>query len=315
MIRVLESISEAIAELFKWKLNVRVIVTGVVTTLIWGLLGWLVWPYLYGLSSEIMNLLPFAMLRSDGAYIFIALVWALGTMVTFAVTMLFFGEFISRKVSGEKYVFFLPMLISGIALFWGAIVYIFFDKLYVIFVRILTSLPFEFTEKGVAGLIALYVIYNGIIVTLVAITSIRGKYILEPIRKEKYPNEKLEGGMIRTIGATLKGIAIFLGASLVLFPLFFIPMLNIAVEAALYIWLFRDVFKRDVCALYCTEEERATHEAHISAAQWVVAAIAALMAFIPFVNFFAPVFGEITAFHYLMKSKEDKRLKAEKQKA
>lgn len=303
---MMESISEAMYDLLKWRINVKVVITGVIATLLWALIGWLIWPFIYGVSSEIMNLLPFAILRSDGAYMFIALVWALGTMVTFAIIMMFFGEFFARRVSGEKYTLFLPLLIAGIASTWGFLIYLVFDKLYAIFFRILTSLPFEFTEKGVAGLIALYLIYNGVIVTLVAITSIRSKYILEPIRKAKYPDESLVGDTESTIIATLKGIAIFIAASIVAFPLFFVPVVNIIVQVALYIWLYNDVFKRDVCALYCTEEEkRSKDRAHLWAS-WFAATVAALMSFIPFINFFAPPFGEIAAFHYMMKVRESR---------
>jgi len=308
---MMESISEAMYDLLRWKLNMRIVVTGVITTLLWAVIGWALWPLLYGISSWIMNLLPFAMLRSDGAYIFISLVWAIGTMVSFAIIMMFFGEFFAREVPGKKYTSFLPLLITGIALFWGLVIYLFFGRLYELFVRILTSLPFEFTEKGVAGLIALYMIYSGIIVTMVIITSLRGKYILEPIRKEKYPNEKLEGSLISTVGATVKGVAIFAGLSILAFPLFFIPVINIIVQAALYIWLYKDVFRRDVCALYCTEEERNSRGKEHRGAHWIVAIIASLMSFIPFVNFFAPPFGEIAAFHYVMKVKEKRRIAAD----
>ena len=307
----MESISEAMNDLLNWKLNVRIVVTGVVTTLLWAVIGWVIWPLVYGISSEIMNLLPFAILRSDGAYIFISLVWAIGTMVTFAVIMMFFGEFFAKRVPSKKYTTFLPLLITGIALFWGLVIYLFFDRLYEVFVRILTSLPFEFTEKGVAGLIALYMIYNGIVVTMVFITSLRSEYILEPIRKREYPDEKLEGDLIGTVGATIKGVAIFIGLSVLAFPLFFIPVINIAVQAALYIWLYKDVFRRDVCALYCTEEERNNREKEHRWAHWIVAMIASLMSFIPFVNFFAPPFGEIAAFQYVMKVKEKRRVASE----
>lgn len=307
---MIESTSEAMYDLLKWKLNVKIVVTGVVVTLIWALIGWLIWPFIYGISSNIIDLLPFAMLRSDGTYMFIALVWAVGTMVTFAIIMMFFGEFFARKVSGEKYTLFLPLLITGVAMMWGFLIYLVFDKLYAVFFRILTSLPFEFTEKGVAGLIALYLIYNGVIVTLVAITSMRGKYILEPIREAKYPDESLVGSTGSTISATMKGVAIFIVASLVAFPLFFVPVINIIIQAALYIWLYHDVFRRDICALYCSESEKEEKKSEHSWPMWMVAALAALMSFIPFINFFAPAFGEIAVFHYVMKSRESDREEA-----
>ena len=311
MFNLIEAVSDAMYDLLRWRLNVKTVMIGVVISLLWALVGWLLWPFLYGLSSSVMNLLPFAMLRSDGAYIFIALIWALGTMVTFALTMMFFGEFFARKVSGEKYTRFLPLLITGISLFWILLVSLMFDKLYMIFVRILTSLPFEFTEDSVAGLIVLYLLYNGIIVSMVTVASLRSKFILEPIRKEKYPSESLVGGMTGTIGATLRDVAIYLVILIIVFPLLFIPVLNIVIQLALYIWLYKDIFKRDVCELYCSESEKQERKKEHRWAPWVVATVASLMSFIPFINFFAPAFGEIAAFHYVMKVKEERRIEAE----
>jgi hypothetical protein len=306
MFKLIEAVSDAMYDLLRWKRNVKVVMTGVVVTLIWALLGWLLWPFLYGLSTSMMDLLPFAILRSDGAFIFIALIWAVGTMVTFALTMMFFGEIFARKISGERYTRFLPMLIMGISLFWAFVIYLSFEKLYAIFIRILTSLPFEFTEESVAGLIALYLLYNGVVVSLVAIVSLRSKLILEPIREEKYPSEDLIGGMVGTIGATLKDIALFVVILLIVFPLLFIPVANIVLQLALYIWLYKDIFRRDVCELYCTESEKTERKKEHVWAPWVIATVASLMSFIPFVNFFAPVFGEVAAFHYVMKVKESR---------
>jgi hypothetical protein len=307
MFNLIEAISDAIYDLLKWKRNVKIVTTGIVVTLVWVVLGWLLWPLLYGLSSSMMSLLPFAMLRSDGAYVFIALIWALGTMVTFALTMMFFGEFFARKVSGEKYTRFLPLLITGISLFWAVIVSLMFDKLYIIFVKILTSLPFEFTEDSVAALIVLYLLYNGVVVTIVAVTSLRSKSILEPIREISYPEQSLAGGFSATIGATLRDIAIYLVILIIIFPLLFIPVLNIVVQLGLYVWLYKDIFKRDICELYCTESEKQEKEKEHMWAPWVVAIVASVMSFIPFINFFAPPFGEIAAFHYVMKVKESRR--------
>jgi len=311
MFKMMEAISDTMYEMMSWKVNVKIVMTGVLVTLGWILLSWLFWPYVYGLSEKVMDILPFAILRSDGAYFFIAMTWAVATMVTFALTMMFFGEVFARKVTKEGYTRFLPLLILGISGFWAVVIYAMFDKLYAVFVRILTSLPFEFTEKGVAGLIALYLIYNGVVVTMVAVTSFRSKYILEPIRKKRYPDEALVGSAVSTIGATLRDILIFTGISIVAFPLLFLPAINILIQLSLYVWLYKDIFKRDVCELYCTESEKQERKREHMLAPWVVATIASLMSFIPFINFFAPPFGEIAAFHYVMKVKEDRRKKAQ----
>ena len=303
MFQLLEAIPEAIYDLIKWKLNLKIVIKGVVISLVWLLLGWLMWPFLYGMASKVMDFLPFAILRSDGAYFFIAMVWALGTMVTFALVMMFFGEVFARKVSGESYNRFLPLLVIAVSLLWAAIVFLMFDKLYAVFLRILTTLPFDFTEKGVAGIIVLYVLYNGIVLTLVALSGLQSRGTLEILRKEKYPSEAILGEREDVFISTMKDIGIFVGISIVAFPLLFIPILNILIQFGLYIWLYRDVFKRDVCALYCNEGEKNALK-QCKWEPWVISVIASLMSFIPFINFFAPYFGEVATFHFVMKTKD-----------
>ena len=303
MFYLLESVSEAVYDLIRWKLNFKIIVTGVVISAIWALLGWLMWPFLYGMASHVLTFLPFAMLRSDGAYFFIAMVWALGTMVTFALVMMFFGEFFAKKIKAEYYTRFLPMLIVGITLLWAFIVFAMFDKLYAIFLRIFTTLPFEYTEEGVAAIIVLYLLYNGIVVTLAAVSGVQIKSNLESLRAEKYADESVLGDKQATALETAKDIGIFIVASIVLFPLLFIPVINMLVQLGLYIWLFKDLFGRDVCALYCNQEEENVVKKY-KAESWMVAILASLMSFIPFVNFFAPYFGEVATFHFVMKVKD-----------
>ncbi len=303
MFKLLEAVSTAMYDLLRWKLNIKIVMTGVVVTLLWSILGWLLWPFLYGVGSSIMNLLPFAMLRSDGAYIFIALVWALGTMVTFALTMMFFGEIFARRISGARYTRFLPLMIVGISVFWAVIVAMMFGKLYQVFERILTSLPYEFTEKGVAGVIVIYLLYNAILVTMIALASLRSKYILEPLRLKYYPSQSETGDTEDTFMATVRDIAIFVGISAIAFPLLFIPILNIVIQLGLYIWLYKDMFGRDVCALYCDLNEKRSAK-NDRWEPWTVAVLASFMSFIPFISFFAPYFGEVTMFHLVMKVKE-----------
>jgi len=303
MFQLLESISEAIYDLIKWKLNLRIVVKGVVVSFVWLLLGWLLWPFLYGMASKVMDFLPFAILRSDGAYFFIAMIWALGTMVTFALVMMFFGEVFARKVSGESYTRFLPLLVIAVSLLWAVIVFLMFDKLYAVFLRMLTTLPFDFTEKGVAGLMVLYILYNGIVLTLVALSGLQSRGTLEMLREEKYPSETLLGDREDVFASTMKDIGIFIGVSIVAFPLLFIPILNILLQFGLYIWLYRDVFKRDVCALYCNEDEKHQLKKY-KWEPWAISVFASLMSFIPFINFFAPYFGEVATFHFVMKTKD-----------
>jgi len=303
MFALTEAISMAMYDLLKSKLNFRIVMTGVVVTLVWFVLGWLSWSVLYGISANIMSLLPFKMLKSDGAYIFISIIWLLGTLVTFSLLMMFFGELFARNIKEKGHTRFLPLVITGISLVWLLIVYFGFNNLYGAFEHILRSLPFEYTDDSVAAVMSVYLLYNGLIVTMAALASLRSKYILEELRTEQYPSEKLLGSAGETFKSTLRIILIFSGVSILTFPLLFIPLLNIIVQFSLWIWLYRNMFSRDVCALYCNEEKQRGVKNH-KWEFWVISSIASVMSFLPFINFFAPYFAEIAMFHFVMKTKD-----------
>lgn len=303
MFALTEAISMAMYDLLKSKLNFRIVMTGVVVTLVWFVLGWLSWSLLYGVSANIMSLLPFKMLKSDGAYIFISIVWLLGTLVTFSLLMMFFGELFARNIKEKGHTRFLPLVITGISLLWLLIVYFGFNNLYGAFEHILRSLPFEYTDDSVAAVMSIYLLYNGLIVTMAALASLRSKYILEELRAEQYPSEELLGSAGETFKSTLRIILIFSGVSILTFPLLFIPVLNIIVQFSLWIWLYKDMFSRDVCALYCNEDEQGGVKNH-KWEFWVISSIASVMSFLPFINFFSPYFTEIAMFHFVMKTKD-----------
>ncbi|MEA3455795.1 MAG: EI24 domain-containing protein [Campylobacterota bacterium] len=303
MFALVKAISMAMYDLLKSKINFRIVITGAIVTLLWFVLGWLSWSVLYGISANIMSLLPFKMLKSDGAYIFVSIVWLLGTLVTFSLLMMFFGELFARNIKERGDNRFLPLMIAGVSLVWALIIYFGFNTLYSAFEHILRSLPFEYTDDSVAAVMSIYLLYNGLIVTMAALSSLRSKYILEELRAEQYPSEKLLGGAGETFKSTIRIILIFSGVSILTFPLLFIPILNIIVQFSLWIWLYKNMFSRDVCALYCDEGERKGGKGY-GWEFWVISSISSVMSFIPFINFFAPYFAEIAMFHFVMKRKD-----------
>jgi uncharacterized protein involved in cysteine biosynthesis len=138
---------------------------------------------------------------------------------------------------------------------------------------------------------------------MAALASLRSEYILEDLRAEQYPSEKLLGSAGKTFKSTTRIILIFSGVSLLTFPLLFIPALNIIIQFSLWIWLYKSMFSRDVCELYCDEESRRGEKVH-RWEFWAISSISSVMSFIPFINFFAPYFAEIAMFHFVMKTKD-----------
>jgi len=107
----------------------------------------------------------------------------------------------------------------------------------------------------------------------------------------------------KIVGYTLKDSALYLIASLIAFPLLFIPVINILIQTVLWNYLVKDTMSYDAAAL--VYEEVDTKEIK---GKWkglgTISFVSVLFNFVPILNFFGPYFGEISMFHYLKSIKK-----------
>jgi len=224
--------------------------------------------------------------------------------LTFALIFAFFGNFILRTVSKEKYTSFSLSVGAGSALFWTMIWFFEGDYIYSEFLKLLTWLPFQTVEKGIALLIGFYFIYNAIIVTMLFITSLLSEPLVVSVEERYFKeDEVVRDHIFSSVGYTIKDGIIFLVASLVAFPLLFIPVLNIVVQIALWMWLIKNTMSYDVAALVYEKVEKEEIKQH-RFALWSISFVTALFNFIPIFNIFGAYFGEISMFHYMKSIKK-----------
>jgi len=286
-------------EILNWNTMLYALVSGFLITAVWVGIGIYFWDTLVSLSSHILELVPFSMVRSNGAWMLSTFLWLQAVLLTFALIFAFFGSIILRTVSKEKYTSFSLIVSGGSAVFWAIVWYFKGDYIYQQFLKLLTWLPFETIEKGVAFLIGFYLIYNAIIVTLFFVASIFSEPLLASIEKRHFDeDEVVRDHKFKVFKYTLKDSLIFGAVSVIGMPLLFIPVLNIIVQIALWIWLVKDTLTYDAAALSSEEVDKKALKEH-KGSLWFISLIAALFNFIPVLNLFGPYFGEIAMFHYL----------------
>jgi len=286
-------------EILKWNTMLYALVSGFLITVVWIGIGVYFWDGLVLLSSRVLELVPFSMVRSNGAWMLSTFLWLQVVLLTFAFIFVFFGNIILRSVSKERYTSFSLLVAGGSAFFWAIVWYFKSDYIYQQFLKLLTWLPFETIEKGVAFLIGFYLIYNAIIVTLLFVTSLFSEPLLVSVEERHFKkDEVVRDHLFRVVGYTIKDSFIFLLVSLIALPLLFIPLLNIFVQIALWIWLIKDTITYDAAALsYEKVDKEALREHRV--ALWFISLVTALFNFIPVLHLVGPYFGEISMFHYL----------------
>lgn len=294
---VMKSLMVAFKEIITWDIIKFVLLIGTIVTAFWIGVAFLIWDDLVNLSSHIVELIPFSMIRSNGAWMLSSFLWLQLVLVTFALIHAFFGNLILQYVSKEKYSSFSILVLILSALLWGIIWFFEGDYIYNEFLKLLTWLPFETLEKGIAFLIGYYIIYNAIIITMLFVTSILSEPIISSIAKKHFNMEVVKDNLFESIKYTIKDSIIFIIASIVLFPLLFVPIINLIVQVLLWIWLIKDTISIDALSLAnkkldlnLIKEKRA--------AIWFISFVTALFNFIPILNLFSPFFGEIAMFYY-----------------
>jgi len=300
----IESIVFGFREILKWNTMKYALVIGFIVISMWIGIGYLLWDALVAIGSSILDMIPFSMVRSNGAWMLSAFVWLQVVIITFAIVYVFFGNLLLSRVSKEKYTSLSLIIGLSSAIFWAIVWFLNSSYIHDKFVELLTWLPFETVEKGIGYLFAIYIIYNAIVITILFIVSIFSEPLLKHIEAEHFEETKIKKeNLFKTFKYTIKDSIIFIIISLLAFPLLFIPFLNFIIQVALWMWLVKDTLQYDTALLVFGEVDKAKLKKS-SVAIWFISFISVLFNFIPIFNIFSPFFGEISMFYYWKRIKE-----------
>jgi len=305
MKNALNSIIVAFSEILKYNSIKIVLISGAIVTAFWAGVGFAIWDSLMALSAKIIEYIPFSMVRSNGAWMLSAFLWFQLVLITFAIIYAFFGTIIVKKVSKDRYSSFTFLTIALSALFWTIVWLIAGDSIYQQFLKLLNLLPFETIEKGLAALVGLYIIYNAIIVTMLFIASIFSEPLIKSIRAKHFGEDDIvKDNIFASIKYTIKDTLIFLALSIVAFPLLFIPVINLLVQIALWIWLVKDTLSFDALSMVSKDIDKSVIKEH-KAGVYFISFVTVLFNFLPIFNIFGPFFGEIAMYHYFKNIKKN----------
>lgn len=284
-------------EILTWNTMKYALISGLLVMAIWTGIGLMVWSSLVHLSEWLIGLLPLNMLIADGASMMSTFIWVLIVFLSFALIYIFFGNFILSKVSREKYASFSLMLMLGLALFWLVMWFVNGEMIHDKLEGFLKTLPYSTVEHGLAYLFAGYLLYNGVVISMLFMVNIFNRPLIKHLSTKHYDGELSTNHGFNAFGYTFKDTVIFVVVSLMVFPLFFIPFVNLLSQIALWMWLTKDTLQYNTASLVFDEVNEAQFKSHRSSI-WFISFVTVLFNFIPIFNIFAPFFGEISMFHY-----------------
>ena len=291
---------DGLEEVLRWRTTLTVVVFAAISILIWTIVGNLFWPRFLTISNLLVEWLPFAMLRSNGAWMLSTFLWLQSILMTVALLSLLLTVTVYRSLPKGNFTNAAGWLLLASTLFWSTVWFFKGTAIYHGVLKLLSLLPFDTVENGVSILMIFYFLYNAAIITMLFLTSLYAPVLLRRAREEVFPYESIHAeAELRSVGYTLRDTAIFIVASLLLMPLLFIPVLNIVIQLLLWIWLVKDTFTYDVGALFFSSAELKRLKKG-NRQLWAIAAVTAMFNFFPLLNFAGPFIGEIMMFHYLV---------------
>lgn len=297
MRRTIESIMFGFREILTWHTMKYALVIGLFVMAVWIGLGLLFWESLSALSMTLIGFLPLDLMILDGTWMMSTFIWLILVLLTYAVVYVFLGNFILSKIAKDKYASFSLILMFMSASFWLLTWYMNNDLIHSKISVFLKTLPYTTVEHGLAYLFTIYIIYNAIVISMLFIVNLFNKPLIQHLAYKHYDGTLEEHHTLKAFTYTLKDAMLFIGISLLAFPLLFIPVVNFIVQILLWIWLTKDTLQYNTASLVfkeVDEEELEKHKKDI----WFISFVSILFNFIPIFNIFAPFFGELSMFHY-----------------
>ncbi len=307
MKRIFEGFFVALDEIWRWKTILTILIAAGVSTALWALIGLLFWPHLIAFTDKMIDWLPYAMLRSNGAWMLSTFIWLQAIMLTVAVLSLMLSVSFYRELPKEKHTKAAVLTLVLVTAFWTIVWFFKGETVYAWVLHWFNTLPFDTVENAVSAMLVLYMLYNGVIITMVFFASLYSPVLLRRVRERHFPFESIHPeAQMRSVGYTIRDTFYFIVGSAVLLPVLFIPVLNVFVQILLWIWLVKDTFTYDVAALFYSPNEIKKIKKR-NGFLWLIAGITALFNFFPLINFAGPFIGEIMMFYYLVSLKGQSR--------
>jgi hypothetical protein len=301
--KVSSCIIKAVKDLFTPEVIKVVLITALPLFLFYFGILFLFWDEIINFSNLLISWVPFSVLKLNGAFFILFFLWFISVVVTFAIISAILGPIFLKNLSERGHYLYTVSLIFILSLFYAFLFINNWDFINSEVQRLLTVLPFDTVSKAVGAIVAVYIFYNLFILSLFMVIFAFAKPFLEAIRELEYPDLEINTqDKFKFKRVFLKDVFLFIVLFILLFPLFFIPVVNIGVQVFLWTKLYHDSFIYFVCNEYCSNEEFEELKRH-KLKTILIAIIAASFNFLPIINFFAPFFAVIMFFHCVMQLK------------
>ena len=291
---------KSLDDVLSWKVAKRAILIGSILSLIWIGIGAFFWKEALAVTSYFLSWIPFAILKSNAAFLIGSFAWFFVVLSSYAILMSIFNILFFKRDSFKSYEYFSLILIVLTAIFWTLFAIFNWDFVYKEVAKVLAIFPFKTLEETIASLLAVLIFYNLFIFSLYLVVMVTNRaYLKEIAQKEKKDLKASSIKLPKLISYLFRDFIIFFSLLILSFPLFFVPFVNIAIQIILWAWLIKESYFISTASLYLSEDEIKSLSFQ-GAIKWVVSILVSILNLIPILNFFAPFFAQSIFFHWII---------------
>ena len=191
----------------------------------------------------------------------------------------------------------------GSILLWVLILWSSWDLYSGMIAAYIQKIPFvgnwEWFQSSGAALAAIIVGYMLIVITISILTSLFSEPLLIKLAQKHYPGKPVVGSpnIATSVYLSIKAGIIFLLLFLFTFPVIFIPIFGQVWMLWLWSILIKEPNTYDVGSLFIDDKKVLKAQKKKS---WLTAMIASLFNYVPILNIFAPLFGQIMFLHQIL---------------
>lgn len=133
--------------------------------------------------------------------------------------------------------------------------------------------------------------------------------MLDRVAATDYPDiaQRKGGSQIGSVINALWSLMIFIVLALVTLPLWLIPGMGLVLTVALGAWLNQRCYAYDALMLHADEREMRELPQRHRAKLWLLGAVAGVLVYVPFLNFFVPAITGLVFVHYLLQALREAR--------
>ena len=294
MNELIYAIVSSFKTIIQWKISKLALISGVSLMIVWIIIGLILWHPLTSFTASLLNFVPFALIKSNGAFMLSSLLFVQAILVSLAFIIIILSTVIVKDAKEKRFPLFIISIALVVIAFWVVIWFFNHAVIYTYLEKVLTWLPFATIEKAMSYIFALYILYSFYVVSLLLFVSTFSREILKMGSDDEIEKRSNKRIFIFTARDSL----IFLIVSIIAFPLFFVPIVNFFVQILVWVWLIKDTFSYDIGDIFYNEDDIKKMKKEHKIALWSISFMSAMFNFIPILNIYSPYFGEFALYHY-----------------